>query len=93
MYDLRLRWMDVTLTPADIVANTSAEQLFTVPGVELGDVVIACNKPTAQAGLYYGGARVSADGQIGITFGNFTGSTITPTAGQVYRIAVMKRQP
>lgn len=75
----------VILSPAACAANTSAEQTFTVPtpnGAAAGLVLI--NKPTAQAGLIVGEGRISAANQVGITFGNFTGAPITPTAAQIY---------
>jgi hypothetical protein len=76
----------VTLSPALIVLNTTAEQTFTVPGLLPKDVIISVNKPTAQAGLGIVNWRVSAADTIGITFSNNTGSSITPTAGEVYQI-------
>lgn len=81
--------MRIALTPAQANANTTAEQTFTVNGVQLNDVVIV-NKPTAQAGLGIVGARASAVNQIGITFSNNTGAGITPTAGENYLIVVMR---
>jgi len=74
-----------TLSPTSVAANTTAEQTFTVAGVNVGDVVFV-NKPTAQAGLGIVGARVSAANTIGITFANDTASPITPTASEVYRV-------
>jgi len=76
---------DVVLSPALIVLNTTAEQLFTVPGARAGDIVTV-SKPSAQAGLGIVGARVSAPDQVGITFSNNTGGSITPTAGETYLI-------
>ena len=92
-WDLRLRFVNVTLSPASVAANTSAEELFAVPGVRLDDLVLAANKPAAQAGLGIVGVRVSSEGNIGITFGNFTGSAITPTASEVYSVALLTKQP
>lgn len=74
-----------TLSPTAVTANETAEQTFTVAGVNVGDVVFV-NKPTAQAGLGIVGARVSAANTVGITFSNNTGSSITPTASEVYQI-------
>ena len=81
--------ISVTLTPAAIVLNTTAEQTFTVNGLLAGDVVCV-NKPTAQAGLGIVGSRVSAANTLGITFSNNTGSSITPTAAQVYLVVVSR---
>lgn len=76
--------ISVALSPALIVLNTTAEQTFTVPGVRASDTLVSVVKPTAQAGLAIVGWRVTADNTVGITFGNVTGSSITPTAGQTY---------
>ena len=81
--------ISVTLSPALIVLNTTAEQTFTVNGLLAGDFV-SCNKPTAQAGLGIVGCRVSAANTLAITFSNNTGSSITPTAAQVYLILVTR---
>lgn len=82
-----VRKYTATLTPAAVAANTTAEQLFTVTGVKVGDVVVV-NKPTAQAGLGIVGIRASAANQVGITFSNNTAAAITPTAGEVYSFFV-----
>jgi hypothetical protein len=76
----------VTLSPALIVLNTTAEQTFTVPGLKVGDFVNV-NKPTAQAGLGIVGCRVTAANTLGITFSNNTGSSITPTASETYLVS------
>jgi hypothetical protein len=81
--------ISVTLSPALIVLNTTAEQTFTVNGLLTGDFV-SCNKPTAQAGLGIVGCRVSAANTLAITFLNTTASAITPTAAQVYKILVSR---
>ena len=81
--------ISVALTPAQTSANTSAEQTFTVNGLQVGDHVVV-NKPTAQAGLGIVGERVSAANTLAITFGNFTGSGITATAGEVYKILLSR---
>lgn len=77
--------MAVTLSPAAVAANTTAEQTFTVNGVRVGDVVYI-SKPTSQAGLGIVNVRASASNQIAVTFSNNTGSPITPTAAEVYQV-------
>ena len=74
-----LRQYSVFLVPASVAANTTAEQLFTVTGVLVGDSV-SVNKPTAQAGIGVCGYRVSAANQIGITYNNNTAGAISPSA-------------
>jgi hypothetical protein len=81
--------LGVALTPSIVAANTSAEQTFTVTGLAVGDFVTV-NKPTAQAGLGIVGCRVSAANTLAITFGNFTGSGITPTAAEVYMLNLIR---
>jgi len=81
--------ISVTLSPAAVGANTTAEQTLTVNGLLVGDMVYV-SKPTAQAGLGIVGSRVSAANTLAITFVNATVSSITPTAGQVYLILVSR---
>lgn len=82
--------ISLTLSPAEVAANTSAEQTFTVAGLMTGDHV-AVNKPTAQAGLGLVGARVSGANTLALTFGNFTASPITPTASETYLVMVSRK--
>lgn len=72
-----------TISPASVAANTTVEQTFTLTGLQLGDI-ISVTKPTTQAGLAIGNARVTAANTYGITFINNTGSPIVPTASEVY---------
>ena len=71
-------------SPAAVTANTTSEVSMTVTGVAIGDMVVALIKPTAQAGLAVGTARVSTTNTVAATFGNVTGSTITPTTTETY---------
>jgi len=76
-------------TWAETAANTSAEQTVTVPGLEVGDVVLV-SKPTAQAGIGIVGVRVSATNTLAITFMNSTASGVTATAEEEYLGVVFK---
>lgn len=78
-----------TASPAQVAANTTAEQTFTVTGLLAGDVVFV-NKPTSQAGLGIAGVRVSAANTIAVTFVNATASPITPTASETYQVGVIR---
>lgn len=72
------------------IASTSNEQTVTVPGLRLAtDKVFGPTKPTLQAGLGIGNARVSADDTLAITFIT-SGATVTPTAGEKYSILVAR---
>lgn len=79
----------VTLSPASVAANTTAQQTFTVNGLALGDFV-EVNKPTHQAGLGIAGCRVTAADTLAITFVNATGGAIVPTASEVYTVLVTR---
>lgn len=76
--------VSLTLSPVSVAANTSAEQIFTLPGCTPQDVCVGVQKPTSQAGLIIGGSRVVGNNQVAITFGNLTASPIVPTASQLY---------
>lgn len=80
-----------TLSPAQVAANTTAEQVFTgVTGLLTTDILLTVQKPTSQAGLGIVGYRCSADGSLAITFSNNTGTPITPTASQVYQVVTVR---
>lgn len=81
--------LSVTLSPAAVSANTTAEQTFTVAGLQVGDFVEA-NKPTTQAGLGIANVRVSAANTLAIAFSNNTAGSITPTASEAYQVMVIR---
>lgn len=94
----RIVALSATLSPAAVAANTTAEQTFTVNGLAtsatngsvINDVILAINKPTAQAGLGIVGFRVSAANTLAVTFSNNTAGSITPTASEVYSIVAFR---
>ena len=67
-------------TVTTIGANTTQERDFTVAGLLATDIIVAINKPTAQAGLGIVGMRVKAANTLSITYINATASAIVPTA-------------
>lgn len=73
------------LSPSSVANATTAEQTFTVTGLQVGDLV-SVTKPTTQAGLGIVNSRVSAANTLAITFANTTAATITPTASEAYVI-------
>jgi hypothetical protein len=73
-----------TLNPASVAANTTAEQTFTVAGVDVNDI-ITVNKPSLTSGIGIVGARASAANQIAITFVNATAGAIDPPS-EAYKI-------
>jgi hypothetical protein len=71
----------ITITPAQVSANTTGVQTFTVVGLAVGDY-INCSSASAQtAGIIIGNCRVSGTNQLEIQFGNFTGGALTPVSG------------
>jgi hypothetical protein len=60
--------------------------------IALGMTVVG-SKPTAQTGLGVGNWRVAGNYQVGITFENYTGSAITPTAGETYSFVAVGPVP
>lgn len=92
MFDARFYYKTQTLTLAEVAANTSAEQTFTVAGVEPEDSLLGALKPTAQAGIGIVGQRVTARDTIGITYMNTTAGGVTPTA-EKYTLVFFKPQP
>lgn len=79
--------LSLVLSPASVGANTTAEQTFTVPGLQVGDFV-SIIKPSTQAGLGIVNVRVSANNTLAIAFSNGTGGGIVPTAGERYLLMV-----
>ena len=80
----------VTLSPAAVGATTTSEQTFTVPGVQLGDLVDVYSNSAAQSGIVLGNARVSAINTIAIQFANVSSGTLTPTASTVYNVGITR---
>lgn len=78
-----------TLTPVSVAANTTAEQVFTVPGLQLNDNVAGYLLAVQTAGIGIANMRVSAPGQLQIGFSNSTAGPLTPAAG-VYSICVCR---
>lgn len=79
----------LSINVASVAANTSAEQTFTLTGLQVGDLILTCNKPSLSAGLSIGNYRVSAANTIAITYVNSTGSAIDPAA-ETYSIVSLR---
>jgi hypothetical protein len=83
--------LSLTLTPNNgsaITANSSVENTYTLPGVQVNDF-IEINKPTHTSGLCVGNVRVSAANQIAIMWCNVTTGSITPIA-EAYLVAISR---
>lgn len=67
--------LTVTFDPASVASATTAEQTATVPGLRVGDFVVA-SKPSATAGVGVVNARVSAADTLALTFVNATAGAV-----------------
>lgn len=73
--------VSLSLNPASVAANTTAEQDFTIPGdVRSTDLLLRFTKPTATAGLGIVNFRVKSANTVSVTFSNNTGSPIDAAA-------------
>ena len=90
----KLGVFQLTLSPVSVAVTTTTEQTFAATGIGLltTDMVLV-QKPTSQAGLAIAGTRVSAADTLAINFINMSAATITPTAAEVYKVAVFRVQP
>ncbi len=77
---LRVFAISVTADVTSRTANTSTEFDFTVPGVQVGDVVLSVNKPSLSAGINTGNARVKSANTVAVTFSNNTGAGVDPAS-------------
>lgn len=84
------RRIAATLSPAAVGANTCAAQSFTVTGLAAGDILIAVNKPTEQAGLSALPGHVTAANTATVNFCNHTAGSITPTASESYNFVAVQ---
>ena len=78
-----------TLTPVSVAANTTAEQLFSIPGLQNGDNVSGYLLANQTAGIGIANMRVSAPGQMQIGFSNSTAGALVPAAG-TYQICICR---
>lgn len=85
-----IREYQAAASPTAVTANTTAARDITVTGVTTDDILLNVVKPTAQTGLGIAGARIKATDTVEVVFVNATAGSITPTASEVYKVAVIK---
>ena len=83
--------LSVPVIPVSVAASTTVEQTFTVTGLQVADIVFM-SKPSLQAGLSIGTARVSALNTLAVTFSNMSAAAIVPLA-ESYAMLVARPQP
>ena len=84
--------LTITLTPAATNATTSAEQTFTVPGLQVGDQVTVSLNAAVTVLVDIVNVRVTAANTLGITFANGTAGSLTFPSG-TYQVEVNRPYP
>jgi hypothetical protein len=75
-------WMiSIPITPTSVAANTTVEQSFTVPGLQIGDFIDVYSNALQTAGIGICNNRVSAANTLQLGFQNSTAGALTPVAG------------
>lgn len=83
-------YIQPSLTPVAVAANTTAAQTFSVPGLQTTDIVTLIGLNGSQiAGIVVCECDCLTAGVLTVQFGNLTASPVTPTAG-VYTIQVTR---
>lgn len=80
------------LSPTIVAATSESTQTFTVKGLQVSDALIVI-KPSKQAGLSLvaGDVYVSANNTLSLTFRNYTGGGLTPTANERYIVVAFRK--
>jgi hypothetical protein len=78
-----------SLTPVAVAGNTSAEQQFTIAGIQVNDALDINFSGAPTAGLGIVNVRVISANIIGIMFQNSTAGSLTPPSG-IYVINVTR---
>lgn len=83
-------YMQPSLTPVAVAANTTAAQTFSVPGLQTTDIVMVIGyNGTQTTGIIIAEADCLTNDVLSIQFGNITGSSATPAAG-AYSVQVVR---
>lgn len=70
-----------SLIPVSVAANITAEQNFTIAGVQAGDFVDVYAQVAQTAGIGVVNSRVSAANVLTVSFSNSTAGALVPVAG------------
>ena len=83
-------YIQPSLTPSAVSANTTAAQTFSLPGLQTTDIVAVLGyNGTQTTGIIIAEADCLNANVLSIQFGNVTGSSATPASG-VYTIQVTR---
>lgn len=84
--------LTVTLAPAQTAIGTTAEQTFTINGLQLGDEVSVAANFAYTSQVTIANSRVSAANTIAIAFANTTAGALTAPTGS-YNVEVNRKDP
>jgi hypothetical protein len=79
--------LTLTLTPVQTAIGTTAEQSFTVPGVQIGDQINVQANFAYSSQVTIANSRASAANTVAIAFANTTAGALTAPTG-IYQIEV-----
>ena len=83
-------YIQPTLAPSAVSANTTAAQTFSVPGLQTTDIVVVLGlNGTQTTGIIVAEADCLTANVLSIQFGNVTGGSVTPATG-AYTIQVTR---
>lgn len=80
-----------SLTPVAVAQATTAEQSFTIQGLQTNDMVDVYASSAQTAGIGIVNSRVSAANTLQIGFANTTAGSLTPVAG-IYLICITRAE-
>jgi hypothetical protein len=81
-----------TVSSAATISTTEAS--FALNGALATDVITGVQKPTFQTGLMIGNGRVPSGGNyVNVPYVNPTAGGITPTANEIYSVAIFRQTP
>jgi hypothetical protein len=83
-------YIQPSLTPVSVAANTTAVQTFSVAGLQTTDIIQVVGLNGSQiAGIVVSEADCLTANVLSIQFGNLTASGVIPTAG-VYTLQIVR---
>jgi hypothetical protein len=80
---------DVAIDPGSIAAATSTEQAVTIPGVEVGDIVIAMAPASLENDIAVSAIRVSAADTVQLRFSNIDNTNAIDGASRTWTFLVL----
>ncbi len=84
--------LTLTLTPAATATVTTLEQTFTVPGLQVGDILTLSPQFALTTLVTIENARVSAANTMAVAFNNSTAGSLTYQAG-IFALEVNRPYP